>query len=115
MVSVDGRHAATVIGKIQSGDRRDIGKPFLAGVQKTTIPFMPAPRPAVLNHVHDLSPAGQIGIISGISQRVFWLCGRMRQDLPPEKTSEVFCLVPGHKAIRNDNVFPAVVIDIHKW
>ena len=109
VIPVDRRDAAAVVEEVEPGNSGDVGEPSLPGVEEAAVSFMAAPRTAGLNQSHDLRPAGAV-LIDG--HGVVGRHGRVRQDLPPEEASQIFRLMPGHKPVRNDQVFPAVVVNV---
>lgn len=63
------------------------------------------------DQIENLLPAASIGLDRRL---VFRGTGRMRQDLPPEETSQILRLMSRDKTVGDDDIFPAIIVDVHE-
>ena len=111
--SVNFCQGATVIGEVQSGDRRDICESFVGRIarmriQKNAIPFIATERPSLPDHlVKFLRPPRHSAVVAGIVTS-------LRHDLPPKETSQIAIVIGGYVTVGDNEIVPAIVIDICK-
>ena len=112
-VPICGSKAPAVVRKTEASQGRDVGKicSSASGIEKGTVAFTAAETAVFMEKSAKCSPSlliGRNGTFGEIINR------RLGHDLSPVDTSQVSGVICGDEAVSDENVVPAVIVEINK-
>ena len=110
-VPVDRGKSATIVRKTESGESGYICKArlFATGVEEGAVAFVAAEGAVLVQEAAQGAPSLLVGGDGGSGEIID---GGLRHDLPPVDTSQVTCVRSSDEAIGDQDIVPAVIVEI---
>ncbi len=111
-VPIGSADSPRIVSEIETAQRRNIGEPTFARIQETAVPLAAAKR----DTTEDPTKLAPIGLRASIHVRRRNVDRRtaLRQNLPPEKTSQIAIVIGRDEPVGDQQVFPSIVVHVDK-